>query len=819
MSRESEVLDLLEDLLMKNESIVNVESGLKKSKIIHSAKFNIVKRTIQAYRGLFFRNTEGIDFFINLRQVINTFNKNFRVNKNIYDEYKALKIGNYLEFERESGDVFKVKSKKAIFEWFEYNEIFNDLKKTFDNIGYKNKSVTGDARLKKLTGFDSYRSAAQKYIVKVLEKQQNGTTVLATLRTGGGKSLLVQYVSKYKASGTTVVVLPTIALTIDQYNSTEKYFRDDERKVYAYYEGISKEERKQIFIDLKSGKVAILYISPEAILKGAFYNEILKSAQNGFIDRLIVDEAHLIVEWGEFFRTEFQFLAIFRKKLLDTTKGKLKTILLSATITEKSQKILKHIYSETGNFIEIRGDSLRDEIEFFQVSCNNDKERKEKIAEIVAISPLPLIIYVPFVEEAENYYEIITSIGIEKVEMFTGKTSSEERKDILKRWNSDEVDIIIGTSAFGMGVDKKEVRTIIHTFIPESLDRFYQEVGRSGRDGFRSYSLLFSAKEDKASIDYFTRNKVLSAQKIVDRWNALIKTPYEKVSGNEYWLAVDKIPEHLMDTIVGGMNSSWNEYVILFLYRSNIIDILEIKMEEDTRRRLIRIKIKNIEIMNDQEKLIFEIEKLRNLDREKINEGKNLIKEMIKDEKTCWAKRFSRIYEYTEEKCIGCPACRKKGSRERGEEDFFEVIEGKRIITKEFEEGNREIQLYLDSSNDINKKVKEIIKITNNEKINSLIADEEITKSIIYDKNLSEAYLYNYKEANNIEECLLRGIVGIVLSKENYEMNNKLYVKYKKQFEKKKIEKLIFISDEDVEIKSENRLIEKCIDKISYIRR
>ncbi|WP_338608827.1 DEAD/DEAH box helicase [Clostridium baratii] len=825
MINEVRILDRLEEVFNDKLTIPQFKNELEGAITNENkSKYNIIGRTISSYGKMKLEKSNGCDFFANLRQLINTFRRKFEVSNYIVNKFKAIEnVDLYLDILKLDDNRYLINSKDISFSWLNDDDLLNDFKGIYKSKVIKSKVATGDFRLKKMTGFDSYKSPCQKFIIRALENQQFGTTVLATMRTGGGKSLLVQYISKYEDKGTTLVILPTIALTIDQYESSKKYFIDENRKAYAYYDGVSQFEKQRIYHDLLNGQVAVLYMSPESVLNGMFYNKIMECAKKGILDRVVIDEAHLVLDWGEFFRTEFQFLAVFRRKILRLTEGRLKTLLVSATITERSQETLKTLYSEKDKFIEIRGDSLRDEISFYKIRCKNNNDRKERIKEMLPVVPRPMIIYVPVIADAHEYYDLTKELGFENVEMFTSETSSQNRAKILERWNKDDIDIIVATAAFGMGVDKKEVRSIVHTFVPESMDRFYQEVGRSGRDGYRSYSFLFTAlKEDSDYIQYFTRNKVLSANKIMERWNGVMKNPYEKISGDEYWISVNGIPEHLLNTpFLGKTNEAWNEYVILFLYRNSFIDILDIRVDESSISRLLHIKIKDLDIISDPELFLKRVEDLRVIDRGYVDDDILNIKEMVKDEKICWGKRFEKIYKYTEAKCFGCPVCRKLGDDNRKEEDYFEVVLGNKLLTEGFNlKSEKNKKVIIDLENDIFRDLDYIIEICNNERIECLIVPNKwVSKRIIESEINSEMYLYTYDEALNIEENMLRGKVGIILLSGEDSINDKLFRMYNSQYNKDKVRSLLYISEQDVYIKSESRDIERCVDNVSYIRR
>ena len=138
----------------------------------------------------------------------------------------------------------------------------------------------------------------------------------------------------------------------------------------------------------------MFFISPEAILADGFSNVLLEAAKCGKLSTIVIDEAHIIEDWGSSFRPEFQFLAPFRRRIMEASDNQIRTILLSATLTKETTTLLKELFSEPGHFIEVRGDALRPEVMFWLDCSSIEQERKEKIMEIVPLLPRPIILYV-----------------------------------------------------------------------------------------------------------------------------------------------------------------------------------------------------------------------------------------------------------------------------------------------------------------------------------------------------------------------------------------------------------------------------------------
>lgn len=794
--------------LMYNE-YENILTDIEKSKL------SIIKRAILSFDTPSKTDSGWKDFFCNLRQVILVFNRKIEIPNLFEGKLKDSFESTDLIIEKNNNIKYLNVIKKSI-KWIEDMEDFYSVYDIDNSKRRKSENPVGDFRLKNMTGYLSYSSYAQKLIVRAMENQIDGTTILATMQTGGGKSLPGQFVSLYEEKGTTIVVVPTIALSIDQSSSAKKYFNDG-RKVRAYYDGISNEEKLNIFEELINGQVALLYLSPESVLNGAFHDVILKSAERGVVKRLIIDEAHIVSEWGEFFRTEFQFLSIFRKKLLKVTDRKLKTVLLSATVTDKTENDLKFLFSEGSNFIQIRGESLRNEITYYKTRCLNENIREKRVLEILPYLPRPLIIYVPVIEKANKFYDLLVENGYNRVRQFTSDTSSEDRRSILDAWGEDRIDIIIATSAFGMGVDKREVRAVLHTFIPENLDRFYQEVGRGGRDGYTSLSIvLTSLKEDEDYIKFFTRSKVLSVEKIIERWETILYEHREQISGDEFWITVESAPERLKETSIktGKLNIAWNEYVILFLFRHKIIDILDVKLDSETNNRIINIKLIELELVNDLQKLRRYLEPIRTLERASVDKEIHYVRSMITNDDKCWAKYFRKIYTLTDRTCNGCPVCRTNNCSKAYSDEGFEVIENKELLIKSL----------LDNRNDVSELVladieksledrKKVVDLCMKKEIDCIVSDFNlIDKVSIYNYSKGKFYLYSYKDFfEYVDENLIIGNIAVFFSRDQ-NVNNKLYQFILRLKNKKRTKTILMVVPNDIYIESEGKTIKNIVE-------
>ena len=298
--------------------------------------------------------------------------------------------------------------------------------------------------------------------------------------TGGGKSLSweLPVISGQLHGKMAIVVVPTVALATDHELASAKVFSDpfsDSGHPVAYYGDLTKDQKQSIIDDIEAGMIPILYISPEALLHERFKAAVLKAAQKGFVGMLVVDEAHLIVQWGIRFRPEFQLLSAFRDQIVQVSPDGIQTLLLSATLTDADTDIIKKVF-HSEIFTEFRGDTLREEPSFYLKICSSSENRINALIHLVDLVPRPLIIYTAIPAQAKECFNELRNRGYNNIAVFTGETEGSLREELVRKWRENEIDIMVATSAFGMGVDKADVRTIITAYIPESISRFYQEV-------------------------------------------------------------------------------------------------------------------------------------------------------------------------------------------------------------------------------------------------------------------------------------------------------------------------------------------------------
>lgn len=379
--------------------------------------------------------------------------------------------------------------------------------------------------LRELFGFSEYRPGQKAVIEAAIERRD----VLAVMPTSGGKSLCYQVPALMAdpEDGLTVVISPLVSLMKDQIDSLRSRLRKPgfasrqtgygpgygADSVAALHSGLPAAERRRVEQDVFSGKVRVLYIAPEK-LRSLDTVLLLKRAGGGAgIYMIVIDEAHCISEWGHSFRPEYLFLAT-AVEVLGKTDGKGEksrppVMALTATADEQvRQDIVGLLGLRDPTVIQTGFDrpNLRYRVRWVAEGFAKGKapgnahgqspmSRMDTIVEALAEGEPPAIVYVHTRRQTENIAGKLSGLGI-PAEAYHAGMSKAERDRVQGRFMSDDLGIIVATVAFGMGVDKPNVRTVIHAGVPASIPAYVQEAGRGGRDGRPAHStVLFSHRE------------------------------------------------------------------------------------------------------------------------------------------------------------------------------------------------------------------------------------------------------------------------------------------------------------------------------------
>ncbi|MCL4149410.1 UNVERIFIED_CONTAM: hypothetical protein GTU68_049340, partial [Idotea baltica] len=350
--------------------------------------------------------------------------------------------------------------------------------------------------LKQYFGFTKFKGLQEQVITSIINKED----VFVIMPTGGGKSLCYQLPALIQ-EGTAIVISPLIALMKNQVDAI-RGISEDEGIAHVLNSSLNKGDVARVMNDIKSGVTKLLYVAPESLTKEE-YIEFLKTQKISFV---AIDEAHCISEWGHDFRPEYRNLKRIIERIDDVP-----IIGLTATATPKVQEdILKNL--AITNATTYKASFNRPNL-FYEIKPKTADVEKDIIRFVRGFKNKSGIIYCLSRKKVEEVANVLKVNGINAVPYHAGldgKTRAKHQDMFLM----EDVDVVVATIAFGMGIDKPDVRFVIHHDIPKSLESYYQETGRGGRDGGEGHCLAFYAYKDIEKLEKFLSGKPVAEQEI-----------------------------------------------------------------------------------------------------------------------------------------------------------------------------------------------------------------------------------------------------------------------------------------------------------------
>jgi ATP-dependent DNA helicase RecQ len=354
--------------------------------------------------------------------------------------------------------------------------------------------------LKKIFGFDSFKGNQEAIIKNLLD----GNDTFVIMPTGGGKSMCYQ-LPAIISPGTAIIISPLIALMKNQVDAIRNFGAED-GIAHFMNSSLTKAEITDVRKDLISGKTKLLYVAPESLTK----DENVQFLKEINISFFAIDEAHCISEWGHDFRPEYRRL----RPIIESIGKRVPIIALTATATPKVQQDIQKNLNMMDSTLFIS--SFNRPNLYYEVRPKGEEVIKDIIKYIKSQPGKSGIVYCLSRKKVEELAETLQVNGIKALPYHAGLDSAT-RVTNQDKFLMEEIDVIVATIAFGMGIDKPDVRYVIHHDVPKSLEGYYQETGRSGRDDGEGNCIAFYSYDDIQKLEKFNKNKSVAEQEIASQ--------------------------------------------------------------------------------------------------------------------------------------------------------------------------------------------------------------------------------------------------------------------------------------------------------------
>lgn len=540
---------------------------------------------------------------------------------------------------------------------------------------------SADAILLRYSPNRRYQSQGQKGAIRALVMQPPGTGLMTSLPTGAGKSLLFQLAAlrgRTDAAGACVVVVtPTVALALDHERSLSTIAGLEGSRALT---GDQPRATSQSVINaFRRGEVPVLLLGPEAALRPDVAAALAEAARpqdvehglNARLTHLFVDEAHIVESWGRGFRPDFQRLPGLLARLREANPD-VRLVLLSATLTPSARHVLRQGWGDGRPWLEVDARVPRYEHDVLVEKFPTAEARRDALAWAVDFLPRPAIIYTTEVDQAKDLHRWLSAErGYGRTAVFTGDTGADERRDIVTRWARDEIDLIVATSAFGMGVDKADVRSVIHACLPEGPSRWYQEIGRAARDGGQGVAALLFTSDQSREDDVFRARGLavggwLTRDLAEKRWAAMVRDARDKswIDGlMTLTVDLDAIREGLKPRS-SDYNRGWNMALLTLLQRAGAIEIQSVSGGDDVVGKIWSVRVTDHELLGGTMAAWDRVFLTREAEVERARaEAQPFFRVAQQPTKACVTRTAFELIEPAAyaPPCGRCPSCRAEG--------------------------------------------------------------------------------------------------------------------------------------------------------------
>jgi len=564
--------------------------------------------------------------------------------------------------------------------------------------------VPADPFFTAATGLKTYKSIGQRDAVRAVAVSGPSAAVVVSLPTGTGKTAVGLFRALMAgARGSAIVFVPTVSLARDQEAELRRAIREGQpgrtlcHEEFAYVSATSDMHRASIRDRIRDGTQGVVFTAPESV--ASLGPALREAARADLIAAFVIDEAHAVADWGSDFRPAFQMLAGLRRGLLDAVPsgGGFPTVLLTGTLTPDALSTTFTFIgaslldeSDEGPVRLVIEGGLRPEPDYWLGRCASESEREQRVVEVAYRVPRPAIIYVNRPAQARRLADVLRAQGFFRVAEYTGDTSDADRRRVERLWRDGEVeptryDLVVATSAFGLGINQRDVRAVIHARVPESVNRLYQEVGRGGRDGRASLALLLADPDgDLVDAERIAGQQLLN-NRLEPRWHTMFaeKVPVE---GHDslFWVNVATIPfdhrgrRHRPNS----KDRLWNMNALTLLQRAKLIRLHDpFGVQPPERGEWLGIEVLDPRIFTAEWRSEWQrVRSIASASRRaelralrELVDGKRAIEEVLRDALTLQVPGNGVVRP--NHTCGGCPACRSAGSPPRCEEPQSSLVE------------------------------------------------------------------------------------------------------------------------------------------------
>lgn len=437
--------------------------------------------------------------------------------------------------------------------------------------------------------FKSYRLLAQKVALQSLAFLPPSQNLLITLPTGGGKSSLFHLGIRHAwshiarrdpsiAGVLSIVIVPLRALASDHIKEIEAQNKRicNAKKNAAQSEMLNDDEKRHLHLTkiepldqdtpgylqrVRSPQGPTLFFcSPEKLLKDPELNKnLLQLAQENKVHSIYIDEAHIIASWGSSFRPDFQLVQAWIDKIR-TQSSDIRTVLATATLDKESEAYFHRFYQSPGKTLQrVDAHLPRTEISIVGKRFEQQTDRDRCFEAILPYLPRPCIVYCGTQKETQELTEKLKNTHqYSRAEYMHGGTDQEAREELVDEWREGKLDIVVATSAFGMGINKSNVRCVVHLCLPETPSRYYQEIGRGGRDGYQTLALSLWTQKDEQLAHKLRHRTELTTKNAVNRWRAMS----QPAGGNTVCLDPRRVPVHAETNLTNALHQRWNKTLL-----------------------------------------------------------------------------------------------------------------------------------------------------------------------------------------------------------------------------------------------------------------